>query len=55
MAKYVVKAKFTAFIDGEWKTYRVGDEVDQATAKEIGLAAKPNIAAQSKTKKSDEE
>lgn len=40
----IAVAKFKATIDGQEKTFHVGDKITDAEAKELGLADKPNLA-----------
>lgn len=47
----IALAKFKAVVDGEEKTFNVGDTITDAEAKELGLANKPNLAAPAKTDK----
>ena len=46
--------KFYAIVDGKEKTFYVGDKIDAKTVKELGLADKPELAQESKAKKTQE-
>jgi len=46
--------KFSATVEGKQKTFYVGDKIDAKTAKELGLADKPELAKESKAKKTQE-
>jgi hypothetical protein len=46
--------KFYATVNGKEKTFYVGDQIDAKTVKELGLADKPELAKESKAKKTQE-
>ena len=47
--------KFHGTVDGKEKTFYVGDQIDAKTVKELGLADKPELAKESKAKKTQEQ
>lgn len=50
----IAQRKFTALVNGKETTYRAGDKIDAKTAKELGLADKPDLAKAPKAKKTEE-
>jgi hypothetical protein len=41
----IARRKFTGIVKGVPKTFRPGDKITEAEAKELGLAEKPELAA----------
>ena len=55
MADYTVIRNFMTVVGDKWVSYKVGEVIDEKTAKKIGLGAKAELAKPIKSTSTDKE